>query len=395
MSGADVPAFLLAWADSPGPDKVLDAVRTRWEQGRLGSRAVLRVELSDVERRVVGKLLDASWPQSGAPVSVAALRQGLQANGSTLESVLVATGGPLRDLPSEQRATRLADAAERAEALAQLRALIGSPSVEDAEVDAALVRWVLRRRPPLERAAEVSRVIGALPDVGEAVLLPVLAATLTQDAHALDRSRPLGRAVARFLALRATVGSPVAAPGLAAWVDPVSSSEGWRAAWAEGGVACDTVSSQVLVLNLPLTGDAPAARFCEAVPGEPVWLSLRSLTGGVGLGAPVDVFVCENPSVVEAAAGRLGAASAPLVCTFGRPSLAAIQLLTSLAGTARLHVRADGDATGWNIVDSLTARLPGASRWRMPDGFTAFEEEIMDDLLADLALPGGTQASHT
>ena len=96
------------------------------------------------------------------------------------------------------------------------------------------------------------------------------------------------------------------------------------------------------------------------------------------------VFVCENPSVVEAAADRIGDRCAPLICTFGRPSLAALRLLKALAPMARLRSRADGDAVGWAIVTSRAASFPAAERWRMPIGFSAFEEEILDDLIEDL-----------
>jgi len=122
------------------------------------------------------------------------------------------------------------------------------------------------------------------------------------------------------------------------------------------------------------------------VPGEPVWLSLRSVTGDASLARPTDVYVCENPTVVEAAADRLGADSRPLVCTYGRPDAAALTLLRALARSARLHLHADGDPAGWSIVNGLVADLPGAVFWRMPDGLTAYEEEILDDLIADLAL---------
>jgi len=87
---------------------------------------------------------------------------------------------------------------------------------------------------------------------------------------------------------------------------------------------------------------------------------------------------------VEASADRLGSESAPLVCTFGRPGLAALRLLDALYPSATLRVRADGDAIGWNIIGGLIDRFPDAGRWRMPDGFAAFEEEILDDLIHDL-----------
>lgn len=72
------------------------------------------------------------------------------------------------------------------------------------------------------------------------------------------------------------------------------------------------------------------------------------------------------------------------MCTFGLPNLATMTLLSSLASTSTLRVRADGDAVGWRIVERLL-RLPGAERWRMPEGFDRYEEEILDELLADLA----------
>lgn len=128
----------------------------------------------------------------------------------------------------------------------------------------------------------------------------------------------------------------------------------------------------------------PAVRLCRAAPGEPVWLTLRSLAGRLALARPGAVFVCENPSVVEAAADRLGSASAPLVCTFGRPGLAALRLLDALHPSATLRVRADGDVAGRSIVASLLDRYPAAERWRFPDGFSVFEEEILEELISDL-----------
>jgi hypothetical protein len=63
-----------------------------------------------------------------------------------------------------------------------------------------------------------------------------------------------------------------------------------------------------------------------------------------------DVYVCENPSVLIAAADQLGESSRPLVCTNGRPSAAALRLLTGLAeGGTSIHVRADDDTSGQAI----------------------------------------------
>ncbi|SDB93667.1 TIGR02679 family protein [Raineyella antarctica] len=258
-------------------------------------------------------------------------------------------------------------------------------------VSAAILRWVLRDGQPPQRAREVSRVVQELPREGN-LPLAALAAAVFADAHALDRSRPLGRAMARFLALRAAVADSISggaardstvAPAFE-FTDPLSTPAGWRAAWASAGVTCDAVSSQVLVLNLSLVGDAPAVAICGACPGEPTWLTLRSLEGSFGLASPQDVFVCENPTIVEAAAAMSGARSRTLVCTFGRPSAAAWALLRGLVPAARLHFRADGDVTGWSIVETFLTEFPQATTWRMPPGMTAFEEELLGDLLSDL-----------
>lgn len=389
MTGSgDVPGFLLDWAHSSGPDRVLREARSRLERRRLGPRSSLTVAMTPAQRRSVGMLLDAAWAPTSAPVPVRALRSGLAENGCTLEDLLVAIGGPLRDRPAEQQEQDRLSAGQRADALAQLRELLGlelsGPTRELAE--AALDRWVIRRYPALERASAAGRVVAALPAAEDGILLPVLAAKVARDAHALDRSRPLGRAVARFLAVRASFTHALSVDSpMIGWVDPASSAEAWRAAWASGGVACDAVSSQVLVLNLPLTGNAAAVRLSSAARSEPVWLSLRALSGELSLERPTEVFVCENPSILESAADRLGERCAPLICTFGRPGLAAIQLLRAVARSATLRIRADGDAAGWGIVATLTAAFPAATPWRMPPETTAFEEELLELLLVDLS----------
>lgn len=385
---SELPYFLIQWAHEPGPRKVLDAARARLEFGRLGPRSVLDPPLTRAERTQVGRLMPPSWVLSDAAVHTRELRDGLATHGVRIEDLLVALHGPLRDLPLERRAARASAAADRAEGVARLRGLLHEETVavgaaadpdlnHDEAMDTALLRWVLRRAPARERADAVTRVVQNLPSTGD-VGLPVLAARLFGDAHALDRSEPLGRAVARFLALRA---------GLSDFSDPMDSPNAWRAAWASGGVTCDTVSSQALVLNLPLVGDAPAVAWCSATPGEPTWLTLRSLQGAFGLATPEDVFVCENPSIVEAAATAFGAHTRPLVCTFGRPSTAFWTLLHGLAPEASLRVRADGDPAGWSIVHSIRATFSDAVAWRMPEDQTAYEEELLDELLEDLLRP--------
>ena len=240
-----VPDFLVSWARCAGPRAVLAEARDRLERGRLGVRAKIDVPLSPAERTDVGKILDAAWAQSGGPVRVRDLRRGLEEHGVTLEGLLTEMGGPLRDLPGEARRGQEAASAAQRDALSELRRLLGVqvPAGLEHSVTEALARWVLRGAPDGDQVAEVGHVVRGLPDDG-VEQLAVLAARLFSDAHALDRTRSLGRAVARFLAIRAAVasaggsgsydggpsdGGPGSGPAPAfGFADPVATPEGWR-----------------------------------------------------------------------------------------------------------------------------------------------------------------------
>jgi uncharacterized protein (TIGR02679 family) len=171
--------------------------------------------------------------------------------------------------------------------------------------------------------------------------------------------------------------------------EPPNSAEAWRTTWEEHGIDCDPVSSRVLVLNLTIAGDAPCARLAQAAGPEPLCLTLRSLTGSFQMAVPAsDVYVCENPSVLIAAADQLGEYRRPLVCTNGRPSAAALRLLTGLAESgAAIHVRADDDAAGQAIVATMRRAVPDAELWRFearPTDLPRYEEQDLPLLLQDL-----------
>ena len=81
-----------------------------------------------------------------------------------------------------------------------------------------------------------------------------------------------------------------------------------RALWERHGVVCDPLSSHVLCLNLPLAADGPvgAAAAAHADVGEPLRLTLRALRRfPPRFAAPVTIYICENPTVVSAAAEAL------------------------------------------------------------------------------------------
>lgn len=394
---APLPPKIVEWATRPGARRLLAAARAKVEAG-VGRRGTLGA-LTEADRRDVRVMLGVPWDASGRAATLGALRDALARHGVQLEDLLVAVGGPLRDRPRERRERAASHADDTRAALeALIQALPAVPGPLEAEVRAVLLRRCL---PPAgdgvreARARDLVALLSALPDAeSSGTLLAVMAARTFGDAHALDQSRPLGRAAARVMALVGAISDvdPADPEPVLACVDPLGSAERWRAAWAAVGVGCDSVSSQVLTLNVALRGSAAAVALTAAAAGEPVWLTARSLaTGTVAPRESItEVYVCENPSVVEAAAIRLGRRSAPLVCTYGRPGLACLLLLRAFSDAGlRVNVRADGDAVGREIVRTVIAEVPHASLWRMDDRTTAFEEELMDDLIKDLGRSTG------
>lgn len=224
-------------------------------------------------------------------------------------------------------------------------------------------------------------VVAALPSAGEP--LSVFARRTTGDAHALDMSRPLGR-------LAAAAAEAAFAPG-------ASSS---RDAWAAAGVVLSNVASTVLCLGVPgATSPAGSSARASVAALEamrtarmPLVLTLDQVRSGGVEALPPDrmVHVCENPSIVEVAAGTWGrsdaVASAPvLICTWGQPSTAVVELLAILTGRgAGCRYHGDFDWPGLQIAHALHRRIPWTP-WR----YTSTEYmAIVEGDVPSLALDG-------
>jgi uncharacterized protein (TIGR02679 family) len=188
--------------------------------------------------------------------------------------------------------------------------------------------------------SRVARVLNDLPRDGEA--LPRLAARTLNSAHALDLGTP-----------EATIVISALSAGKEG-----DGADGRRDAWARAGVALDELSSTVLVHRLPL----PGALGELTGAGEPLVVTLRQLRTLDLVPPRSPVFVCENPSVVDAAARELGEACAPLVCVQGQPSFAADLLLSGLA-SAGIRYHGDFDWGGLRIANRIHARH-GFKPWR-------------------------------
>lgn len=261
---------------------------------------------------------------------------------------------------------------------------------------------LVKRLAPTPRAAAdllttLNVVVGNLPSPGEPI--GRFAARVTGDAHALDDDRPLATLALRVA--RVLSGLPDG-----------SGAEWRREVWASVGLMRDELSTTVITLGL--TGHSGL----EAWLGQPVHLTLRQLVRDPPCLGPLDVFVCENPVVVAAAADRLGRSCPPLVCTSGQPSAAVMHLLrliVSAQGTLRYH--GDFDWGGIRIANVLHDRVhftpwrfdtrsylaagdvgrpltgaPVEARWdpalapaMSSSGRRVEEELVLDDLMSDLS----------
>lgn len=417
------------------------AARRRLERNglRMEGTALRLGELTDGQRRAIAGLMGTSALADRPPkVRLEALEQTLRRGAASVGLVewLELVGGPLQNRPARRSKERLAS--EEA-----WRTTSDHPVLADRP---ELVEWLahVRRRGLATRVAGSApggaRLVAQALDVVSRlplhnVTLAALAAEVIGDAHALDRGRPLATVVNGALdTLDADEPFPSGSnpdrvgPGQGAARDdtPGTAADAlaWRRRWARFGVICDELSVSVLGLNLPATGtDLVAGTLRDhGSCGEPVRLTLRQL-GDAELRVPSGTLVriCENPSVMAHAATTLEGDAAPLVCVEGVPNTAAWALLDLLAADGcRFAYHGDFDWGGLRIATSVIERyravpwrfgrvdyLGAVERGRLPLGapptgssaswspclvdamteadVAIHEEQVLDDLLADLA----------
>jgi uncharacterized protein (TIGR02679 family) len=196
----------------------------------------------------------------------------------------------------------------------------------------------------LDSAMEIAQRLPA-----QGIPLAQLAAVSTGDSHALDAGRPLA--------------------ALLMQLSNDSEIEDRRDIWASLGVLCDELSAPVLTLNLVSSSDGTTSRALRlhAEAGEPYRLSTRQLLReplAFDTTGDATVYVCENPTVLGAAANRLGRTSAPIICTEGQPRTACRVLLGRLAESrVVLAYHGDFDWPGIHIAN-VVHRRHGFTPWR-------------------------------
>ncbi|MCL7939209.1 TIGR02679 family protein [Halomonas sp. ATCH28] len=326
---------------------------------REGGGRLSLSRVSDAERAAVERLIGRSSRQGKSlSVELGAMSEALSRAGvaEDLRAALEALDGPLVDDRARREAqnrcwtTLIEGYGERAEPLGVadwLQALQAS----------GLLKRLARRSEPRGQAllSQAFDVLERLPAQG--MTLSALAAMCLGDAHGLDTGKPVA-ALVRLALARYWRGG-------VARVDPDE-----RSIWAHAGVLMGgDITTAVLTLRLSVHPGRPLdealSRYCQQA--EPSWLTLRQLLrhppGWDCAGR--DVFVCENPAVLAEAAERLGADSAPLITTWGRPGAAVLTLLEQLeAAGAVLHYHGDFDWAGIGIANALLERF-AMRPWRM------------------------------
>jgi uncharacterized protein (TIGR02679 family) len=303
----------LSYLERPALRRLLFAARERFERNAGPAGRLSLAALSPEEAHALNGLLAPPQPyRPGGEATVKLKRLDAQLRssrlGMSLEEALIAVDGPLANV----RAERAAAAASREAAWARVLAhpVAGRPELAP-WLDHARRRWAGVSGERTAAVLQALDVLAVLPAGG--IPLAVLAASHAGgDAHALDRARPLGRLVpAALLALEGALPR-----------DPTTVEE-WRALWARFGVSCDALSCTVLSLGLRVRRSARgylAGRLRAAArAGKPLVLTLAELRAELPRLAGETLFVCENPSVLAAAAAELGADCPPLLCTSGWP----------------------------------------------------------------------------
>jgi uncharacterized protein (TIGR02679 family) len=356
-SGVSDPQRLQRVLGAPELGWLIDRIRIRLERGEPVDGTVTLVGATAEQRRAAARLLghgigrgtslSVPLPEVDAALRRAGIAPGLRAAVETLS-------GPVRD-PAAERAAEIRQFQEALDAARRSR--LGAAAWHVAWLDeisrnGGLTRLVRHGQGHL--LAQATAVLERLPAGPDepAVLLPVLAEAVTGDTHALSGT-PLATLVLRALALRERTAVP-------------SGPQAERELWTIAGVATDDLASQVLVLNVRAGGDLLGGWLTEAAEaGEPFRVTLHQLTTMPVMPLAIDLRVCESPAVLRAAAGQLGADSAPLVCTEGEPSVACYQLLKAAVATGtRIHWHSDFDWQGLRTTAAAIRRL-GAAPWLM------------------------------
>lgn len=341
-----------------GLRRAFHAARSQVERlDRIGGTVTLE-QLSEEEASALSGLLGAlrrkQQPRTGRPFRLAVRDVDLALRESRFElsllDALERIGPPLDPAPRRRASERAALEQMWADAVAH-PLCADEPRVR-AWVDRLRTRGFLPRTDGRVLLTQSLELGARLPSVPQIERTRLASSELGGDPHALDDDRPLSRLVLGQLAFRADEPRP-------------SSATERRLLWQRFGVTCDSASADVLTLGLRPLPHGPLARALLLLEGWHFRLTVGQLAREpLYFPASLEVFLCENVTVLTAAEARYGTRCAPLVCLEGWPSSAGWALLDALATAgATLRYHGDFDWDGVRIAGQLRARH-GVLPWR-------------------------------
>jgi uncharacterized protein (TIGR02679 family) len=357
-----------AWLAQPELARLWDKLHGRLEHnGILIQGRVTLADVSHAEREALSLLMGRAYSGERVTIALADLDQRLRSSaaGCGLADAVAELRGRLVDKPAARSAHQAerdqvwaaADDAMRTTGLASL------PWAADWLAEARRGGAVSRLAPG--RAAEImTQAVVALSrlDANPGWSRGELAERVTGTAHGLDDDTVLSRLVLRGIAQSHGKEYP-------------TDARGRRELWETAGIATDLVSSTVLTYGLrPLGGEWATRHVRErSLAGAETHLSARDLRRIEWLLAPgTQVFVCENPRVIEAAVDAR--VQRPLVCTSGNPTTTVLALLDALVNAgALLAYRGDFDWPGIVMANRIVAKYC-ARPWRM--SATDYEDHV-------------------
>ncbi|MFD6856893.1 DUF2399 domain-containing protein [Rhodococcus sp. NPDC060090] len=340
----------MSWAGSNELRAVLDRARRHLERNGLQVTGKITVPVTEEAPHLYRLALamrgvDVNSASPTVPIYIRSLDIFLRLplnGGRSLLEVLHAES-PLVDRPAERAAKK--EAIDRA--WDRIHTILAAPEHR---------QWL-----ELLNAARVTTpdlISGTMRDVAHIlVALPAEGASPVELAdHALGDTKALTDTPVRRWVLRILA----AARG----VSPPSTGAERAALWEQFGVLDSGLTSRVLTLGVRLGGHPSAVTISEAAADagiHQVWTLAQLRTWTATLTAD-EVYVCENPTVVQAAERELGALCKPLVCTEGQPSEAVRRLMSTARGT--VYWRGDFDWTGLRTTGRACTELD-ALPWLM------------------------------
>jgi uncharacterized protein (TIGR02679 family) len=355
-----MPATARAWLARPELARLWDKVHDRLQRNGIAVRGHVQIaDPTHAEREAISLLMGRSYSAGRVSIALADLDRRLEASAAErgVAGVVAELRGGLVDKPA-MRSARQAEreqvwaAAEEAMRTTELAALPWAPGwLGDVRRGGAVSRLTPDRAALLlvQAVTVLARLGGGLAVGSRAEL----AEHVTGTAHGLDDDTVLARLVLRGLARARGEDFP-------------RDARARRELWEAAGVATDQVSSTVLTYGLlPLGDDWPARLLRErSLQLAETHLTMRDLRRMRWRLPPgTEVFVCENPRVVEAVADA--GCQRPLVCTSGNPTTTVLALLDALTDAgATLAYRGDFDWPGVAMANRIIA-MYNARPWRM------------------------------